>query len=149
MVCSCLEKGGKTKSKKAKGGGKTVSKPQDPLQSQDLGFSSCAGVPPLRQAPASTASAPFLAFLILVSLFQLPTSLGPQHAHSVPTGSALPSVLTCFWTGSGPLPGLVTSGRMLRGQPLTGLVGFYHPPGVVLGTEGQVSWPCSEPAGQL
>ena len=155
VLCSCLEKGRKNqkqKSKKVEGKDCQPSL-QDPLQSWDLGFSSCAGAPPLRQqAPASYTCTLFLFSTILVSLFPAPPiPRGQQLAHRVPTSPALPSMLTCFWTSSpwSSSTGLVTSGRMLQGSLLRIWWAFYHSPSVTLGTEGQVSWLCSEPAGQL
>ena len=160
VLCSCLEKGWggggggwKPKAKNQKGGGERLpTKPPGPSADLGLGFSSLAGAPPLRQqAPASYTCTLFLFSTILVSLFPAPPIPGgPQSAPHVPTGPTLPSMLTCFWTGSprSSSTSLVTSRRMLQGSLLRTWWAFYHPPGVVLGT-GQMSWPCSEPAGQL
>lgn len=144
----------KPKAKKQKGGGERLpTKPPGPSADPGLGFSSHAGVPPLRQqAPASYTCTLFLFSTIPVSLFPAPPIPGgPQPAPRVPTGPTLPSVFTCFWTGSpwSSSTSLVTSGRMLQSSLLWTWWAFYRPPGVVLGTEGQMSWPCSEPAGQL
>lgn len=84
FFAAAWKKGGKTKSKKSKKVEGKDCQPslQDPLQSQDLGFSSCAGVPPLRQqAPASYICTLFLLSTILVSLFPAPHLPG---GHSLP-----------------------------------------------------------------
>lgn len=150
VLCSCLEKGRgdqKQKSKNVEGKDCQPSL-QDPPQTR-----AWASVPVLvrphsdSKLPPATP-APFSCF----PQFWSPCFPGgPQPAPRVPTGPTLPSMLTCFWTGSprSSSTSLVTSRRMLQGSLLRTWWAFYHPPGVILGTEGQMSWPCSEPAGQL
>lgn len=130
VLCSCLEKGRKNqkqKSKKVEGKDCQPSL-QDPQQSRDLSFSSCADVPPLRQqAPASYTCTLFLFSTILVSLFPAPPhpwgpTACPSCAHKPSPAlhvdlllDQLPSVLLhrpCYLWKDAP------------GQPLTDLVGF-------------------------
>lgn len=106
---------------------------------------------PLRyQAPSScSAHAPFWFSMLPVSPVSSSSLRVSAHSSDIPTGPTLPSVLTCF---QAQLPSVHYTPPPCRWPrclfkdilwvaSFCPWLAFCHPPRIVLGTEGQVSWP--------